>query len=199
MPMISEEMGKIAVQGARDSITSHLAKKESKFQFPPYFDHHAGAFVTLRYFPSGDLRGCIGYPDPVMPLKFAIADSARGASRDPRFHLLSRDELENITVEVTILTTPEPIIVNTPLEIPDKIRIGVDGLMIEKDGHRGLFLPQVPLEWGWGVEEYLENLCLKAGLPRNSWKQDSARLWHFSGEIFAEIEPMGVIEKKGLV
>jgi len=198
MTMIDEAMGIIAVQAARESITSHLAKKKSSFDFPPFFDDHAGAFVTLRYFPSGDLRGCIGYPDPVMPLKFAIWDAARGASRDPRFHVLSRDELDKITVEVTILTVPEPLKVNTPLELPNMIRIGIDGLMIEKDSHRGLLLPQVPVEWGWGAEEFLENLCLKAGLPRNSWKLDSARLWHFSGDVFAETEPMGAIEKKGL-
>lgn len=196
--MIDEAMGVIAVQAARKSITSHLSKKESSFDFPPFFDDHAGAFVTLKHYPSGDLRGCIGYPDPVMPLKFAIWDAARGASRDPRFRPLSRDELDKITVEVTILTVPMPLKVNTPLELLDVIRIGVDGLMIEKDGRRGLLLPQVPLEWGWGVEEFLENLCLKAGLSRNAWKQYSAHLWQFSGDIFAEIEPMGVIEKKGL-
>jgi uncharacterized protein (TIGR00296 family) len=133
-----------------------------------------------------------------MPLKFAIWDAARGASRDPRFHILSKDELDKITVEVTILTVPELFVVESPLEIPEKIRIGIDGLMIEKDGHRGLLLPQVPSEWGWNAVEYLENLCLKAGLPRNSWKQDSTRLLHFSGDIFAEQEPMGTVVRKGL-
>ena len=198
MPMMDEAMGKIAVLAARESITTHLAKKESDFQFPPFFDDNAGAFVTLKYYPSGDLRGCIGYPDPLMPLKFAIWDAARGASRDPRFHILSKDELDKITVEVTILTVPELFVVESPLEIPEKIRIGIDGLMIEKDGHRGLLLPQVPSEWGWNAVEYLENLCLKAGLPRNSWKQDSTRLLHFSGDIFAEQEPMGTVVRKGL-
>jgi len=97
-------------------------------------------------------------------------------------------------VEVTVLTPPELITATTPEEIKGSIVIGRDGLIIEKGYYRGLLLPQVPVEWGWDVDEYLVNLCYKAGLPPDAWKQ--ARIYRFQGEIFSETEPYGEVVRR---
>lgn len=194
---MDDEMGAVAVRAARTAVNAYVNGKDARFPFPSVFDRMGGAFVTLRRHPSRDLRGCIGYPEPIMPLKDAIWDAAQAACRDPRFHPLSKDELDKVTVEVTVLTPPEPLWVNTPSELPQAISVGEDGLMIQKGGHRGLLLPQVPVEWGWDAETYLDNLCLKAGLSPGSWRQGSVRLWRFRGSIFAESEPNGSISKTG--
>ncbi|MFA7342247.1 MAG: TIGR00296 family protein [Candidatus Methanomethylophilaceae archaeon] len=194
---MDDEMGAVAVRAARTAVNAYVNRKEVSFPFPATFNRMGGAFVTLRRHPSRDLRGCIGYPEPVMPLKDSIWDAAQAACRDPRFHPLSRNELDTVTVEVTILTPPEPLQENTRTELPQAIQVGVDGLMIQKGPHRGLLLPQVPVEWGWDAETFLDNLCLKAGLAPGSWRQDSVRLWRFQGSIFSEQEPNGSITKTG--
>lgn len=150
----------------------------------------SGAFVTIRKFPSGDLRGCIGYPEPVFPMNEAIVRSARSACHDPRFPDLMENELDNVTVEVTILTVPERI-TSDPSQLVKDIIIGRDGLMIEHRGRRGLLLPQVPVEWNWNVIEYLQNLSLKAGLREDEWKNST--IYRFEGLIFHEKEPNGEV------
>lgn len=157
------------------------------------FGEDRGVFVTLSLYPSGDLRGCIGYPYPVMPLAEAIAGAARSACHDPRFPDLRPSELGGITVEVTILTVPEELTADGPDALLDLVEIGRDGLIIECMGRRGLLLPQVPVEWGWDREEYLEHLSAKAGLPKDAWRWDGTKLYAFGGTIFSETSPGGDI------
>ncbi len=165
---------------------------------PDPTDHSepSGVFVTLSEHPSGRLRGCIGFPMPVLPLEKAVCEAARSACHDPRFPDLSVDELDSVTVEVTVLTVPEPLS-GSPDGIRDSIVVGRDGLILELLGHRGLLLPQVPTEQGWDAEQFLEALSSKAGLPQDAWRHPDARIQVFRGDVFHETSPRGEIRRSG--
>ena len=157
------------------------------------FGEKRGVFVTLH--KNSDLRGCIGYPEPVMPLSDAISDSAVSAAvRDPRFPPVRYEEQEEIVVEVTILTPPVKIDAN-PQDLPKHVEIGRHGLIIKKGAYQGLLLPQVAEEWGFDAEEFLSQTCVKAGLPPDAWLTGAA-VYSFEGQIFAEIEPGGEVVEK---
>lgn len=184
--------GILAVKAARTSIEAETQGIMPEIDLPDSFDRKSGVFVTINTYPSGDLRGCIGYPEPVFPLKDALIHSAESACHDPRFMPLSFKESINCTVEVTILS--EPVLMECPKEeIPKNIVIGRDGLIIQFGRRRGLLLPQVPVEWGWDVKEYLQQICYKAGLPDDAWKLKDSMMWTFTGEIFHETSPRGEI------
>jgi hypothetical protein len=103
-----------------------------------------------------------------------------------------------VKVEVSVLTKPEPIEVENPRDYPKHIEIGRDGLIIEWSGYSGLLLPQVPVEWGWDVEEFLSQTCMKAGLPPDHWFEKDVRIQKFSAQIFKEKTPGGEIEEHEL-
>ena len=158
------------------------------------FLENAGVFVTLSKYPKRELRGCIGYPEPIYPLNEALILSAKAAAlEDPRFQPLREDELDSIVVEVTILTPPEEIVFDDPEELPEKIEIGRDGLIAEFGHYRGLLLPQVPVEYRWDREEFLAETCMKAGLGRETWRTGKVKFYKFQGQIFAEKEPNGEV------
>ncbi len=194
---MDDDAGIAAVRFARSEVMSE-ACGEAPRPFPegPAFSEMRGAFVTLDAYPDMTLRGCIGYPYPVMPLEEAISRSARGACHDPRFLALSAEEASNVVVEVTVLTTPRLMDAESPDGIMGAVRIGRDGLMLEYNGYRGLLLPQVPEEMGWGVKEYLQGLSRKAGLPPDAWSRPRARLYSFEGEVFHEKAPFGEVERR---
>jgi len=186
--------GIIAVKAARSSIEAETVGLEPDIEFPKSFDRKSGVFVTINTYPQGNLRGCIGYPEPVFPLKEALVYSAQSACHDPRFMPLSEREAASCTVEVTVLSQPEVMDCKKE-DLPKNIVIGRDGLIIQYGGRRGLLLPQVPVEWGWDPEEFLEHLCDKAGLPRGTWKHKDTTISSFTGEIFKETSPRGEIVK----
>lgn len=183
-------IGREAVSLARSSVESEvLGGDVLSSPSDPAFKERSGAFVTISEYPSHDLRGCIGYPMPVLPLGEAIEQSARSACHDPRFPDLRAEELPHVSIEVTVLSVPRYLHYSSPEELESQIRIGRDGLIIELMGRRGLLLPQVPTEWGWDVPEYLANLSLKAGLPPTAWRDPRARVQSFTGEIYSETSP----------
>jgi len=138
----------------------------------------AGAFVTLRQ--GVELRGCIGCTDSEEPLALAVARcAAAAASDDPRFLPVTEAELELLRIEVSVLGPLEPV------TDPAEIEVGRHGLLVEHGHRRGLLLPQVPLEWGWDLETFLEQVCLKAGLTRGAWRAQ-ARIFRFEAEVFGE-------------
>jgi len=197
--MLSLEDGKKAVVFARKVVDIYV--KENNIQelsLGETFQDKQGAFVTIHTYPEHNLRGCIGIPLPVMPLKDAIAEGAKSATRDPRFPPLEESELDEIIIEVTILTRPEIINVDRPEDYLSNIEIGRDGLIVEQGFFKGLLLPQVPIEQGWDKEEFLSHTCIKAGLMPEAWKNKNIRVFKFSGQIFSEIEPRGKIEEKKL-
>jgi len=189
--MLLEE-GEKLVRYARHVIENHV--RGSKIDEIDGFDEKAGVFVTINKFPEKELRGCIGIPEPVMPLKEAIKESAISACHDPRFPDLREEELDNIVIEVTVLTPPK-LIEAKPSEYKNYIKVGRDGLIVEKGFYRGLLLPQVAVEYGWDEEDFLRHTCMKAGLMPDEWMDERTRIYTFQGEIFAEEEPHGKIKK----
>jgi uncharacterized protein (TIGR00296 family) len=195
---MNPEDGERAVRFARDVILDELTFKGVARDLPRSFDEPSGAFVTINTYPALALRGCIGYPGPSFPLGETIEHAARAACHDPRFLDLEEQELNEIVVEVTILTPPEPIIAKNKTDLLHMIIIGKHGLMLEYHGRRSVFLPQVPIEWKWSVLEYLENLCQKAGIGKDKWKDKDCHVLSFKGKIFRETTPYGeVVEVKG--
>ncbi len=159
----------------------------------------AGVFVTLETYPKKQLRGCIGYPEPVMPLVEATIKAAgSAATSDPRFPPISPEDLDNLLMEISLLMPPELITVESPLEYQNLIEIGKHGLIVEKGYKRGLLLPQVPVDQGWSPLDFLSHTCMKAGLPPASWTEEDTKIYRFEGIVFAETEPKGPVEERKL-
>lgn len=190
------KFGRKAVWAARQAAEAETEGRAEDPELSDGFKELSGAFVTISKYPSGDLRGCIGYPEPVLPLGQAIISASRSACHDPRFPSLTLKEAEKCVFEVTILTPPKRMKFSSPEDLLNKVEIGRDGLIISYNGRRGLLLPQVPIEWEWNKEEYLENLSMKAGLSQNAWKKEGVVIESFQGEIFAEGSPKGEVIRK---
>ena len=138
------------------------------------------AFVTLK--KHAQLRGCIGDIFPQRPLyKSVILNAIHACLNDRRFAPVSPDECEDITIEISALTAPAPV------DAPENIRIGVDGVVLNKDGHSAVFLPQVAPEQGWDLDQTLTHLSQKAGLPTDAWKEGASFLV-FQADVFGENE-----------
>jgi AmmeMemoRadiSam system protein A len=136
-----------------------------------------GAFVSLH--KHGQLRGCIGYVHGFKPLAKAINDMAIAAAfKDPRFPPLNENELEDLDIEISVLT-PMKQISNI-----NEIEVGKHGLMMIKGPYSGLLLPQVATQYNWDRQTFLSETCHKAGLPVDAWKDDETEIYTFSAEIF---------------
>ena len=197
--MLKADEGEQAVKLARSMVEQFVQTKTvSPSDFGGVFTEKRGVFVTIHTYPNHDLRGCIGIPLPVMMLKEAIIESAKSATRDPRFPPLAEKEFDHIVIEVTILTKPDHIQVDQPKDYLSHIEIGRDGLIVEQGFYKGLLLPQVPVEQGWEKEEFLLHTCMKAGLPPDAWFDMETKIYKFQGQIFTEIEPRGDIKEKRL-
>lgn len=197
--MYTDKEGELAVRIARDAVQRFVRREEEKdYSVPESFKKPAGTFVTLNRYPSGDLRGCIGYPQPIFPLVESLVRSAQGACDDPRFMPLRENELEKITVEVSLLTIPVKVRVKSPEEYIERIEVGRHGLIASMGPYRGLLLPQVPVEWGWNSRQFLEQTCIKAGLSPDSWKKRGFELYSFEGEVFSEERPYGPVRRRNL-
>ncbi len=201
---LSLEEGKFLVQLARKAVKTYLETGktvEAPESTPEKLFEHCGVFVTINSLKNGEkaLRGCIGYPYPTNPLVEAVVDSAvNAATQDPRFYPLSLGELGKVVFEVSVLTPPEPIEVKKPEEYVAKIKVGEDGLIVEKGFFKGLLLPQVPVEWGWWAEEFLCQCCVKAGLAPDSWLTKGVKIYKFSAIIFEEETPQGEVKRLSL-
>ncbi len=200
--MFTLQEGELAVKTARAVVEHYVAKeKVPKFDVPASFKEKSGVFCTLNTFPEKELRGCIGYPEPIMALIDALIDAAKSASsHDPRFSPVSKGELDNIVVEVSLLSKPELIKVKSPKDYlkNDNIVIGRDGLIIEYGMYKGLLLPQVPVEWEWNVEDFLAHTSMKAGLHPDAWAEKNTRLYKFTAQVFDEEKPRGAIVERKL-
>ena len=135
------------------------------------------AFVTLT--KDGRLRGCIGFTEAVAPLYRVVQECAvAAATEDPRFPPVSPRELPSLRIEISVLTPLFPI-------GPGEVEVGRHGLMVTQGRKRGLLLPQVPVEWGWDRETFLDQTCVKAGLAPSAWRHE-ATLQGFTAEVFGE-------------
>lgn len=151
------------------------------------------AFVTLETYlgDTTELRGCIGYVEAVAPLAEIVKKAAIAAAfSDPRFEPVVREEMDRILVEVTVLTKPEEVQVKNRRDLPKVIKVGRDGLIVEKGIiYSGLLLPQVPMEYCWDEETFLAETCIKAGLPPDCWLDEKVKVKRFEGIIFREKYP----------
>ena len=202
----SLEDGKRLINFARENIEFYLSNNR-KIPIPEdikeKFQEKFGAFVTLNQYNVGGnpLRGCIGYIEPTYSLYDVIHRvSISSATEDPRFPSVSLEEMNNIVIELSILTPPELIIVNDPQEYLDKIIIGRDGLIVERGMRRGLLLPQVPVDHdrNWDVKTFLNHTCQKAWLPADSWEDLDTKVYSFQAILFEEESPRGEVVRKYL-
>ncbi|MFI5418008.1 MAG: TIGR00296 family protein [Candidatus Lutacidiplasmatales archaeon] len=205
--MASREEGEVAVRLAREAISTAVlsgSRRDAAQPFrdrslPELFDAPRGVFVTLERASDRRLRGCIGYPLPVYPLRLAVPRVAVAAALDDaRFPPVARGELLKLTVEVSLLTLPEPMEAEPRSSLPGQVRVGHDGLIVDGAGMSGLLLPQVAVEQGWDSEEFLGETCLKGGLPRDAWRSPYVRVRRFSSERFRELRPEGEVVAEGL-
>ncbi|MCP5105451.1 MAG: TIGR00296 family protein [bacterium] len=165
---------------ARTTIENYL--RDGSKEYPavdnPKFGLKRGVFVTLH--KKGDLRGCIGYPLPIKPLIEAVVDNAISSStEDYRFSRVTPGELADIDIELSVLTVPKAV------KSYKDVVVGRDGIIISKGFSKGLLLPQVPVEQGWNLEEYISYGCMKAGLANDEWQQ-GVEIETFEGIVFGE-------------
>ena len=185
-PILTEAEQNTLLRLARDvlqGITKDRSYKPdySKYDLTPNLKVKSRLFVTLT--KNGELRGCIGHVEAIMPIYEGVAENTFNAAfRDPRFPPVLASEVPDIKIEISI-NTPQHLCKDVK-----KIVIGRDGLVIENGWNRGLLLPQVPVEWKWNLDEYLKHICLKAGLPPDAWKDKETKLWTFSSQVFHEKE-----------
>ena len=193
MSRLSLEQGSRLVRLARRAVESYLGKGEAAGgREDEVMREKRGVFVTIRTYPTEELRGCIGFPLPILPLHEATVKAALSAAlNDPRFRPVEKDELDSLTFEVSVLTVPEEVKYEKPTELPKLIKVGEDGLIIETRYGSGLLLPQVPVEEGWDAEDFLTHLCLKAGLPPTYWLEAKPKILRFSAQVFKELRPRG--------
>ena len=201
---LAQQEGETLVHLARETVKQYLTTRKRLAipkDTPEKLKQPCGVFVTINSLHSGqkELRGCIGYPYPTEPLVQAVIDSAiSAATQDPRFEPMTTEELENVVFEVSVLTPPEKIEANKPTEYPSKVKVGEDGLIVERGMYKGLLLPQVPVEWKWNEEEFLCQTCTKAGLPPDCWLMNGTKIYKFQAIIFEEERPRGQIKAKTL-
>lgn len=178
---LKDEEKQFLLKIARQTIEKSVQNKKSpklKHDFP-VLKEKRGGFVTLT--KNGMLRGCIGYITAVLPLDETIVEMAQAAAfRDPRFPPVTKDEVSELEIEISVLTPIQEI------ENIEQIEVGTHGIIIERGGNSGLLLPQVATDYGWDRETFLEHTCQKAGLPPNAWKKDGTKIKIFSADVFHE-------------
>jgi AmmeMemoRadiSam system protein A len=172
------EERRILLRLAHDSIESAFENREIALDAPsPHLAEERGAFTTI--YLRGQLRGCVGYVLPVASVYRTVAETARAAAfDDTRFWPVTREEAPEVEVSLSILS---------PLEAvqAECVEVGKHGLLISQHGHRGLLLPQVPVEHQWDRITFLEQTCRKAGLPLDAWRK-GATIEGFTAEVFGD-------------
>lgn len=179
--MLQEEEKIFCLKLARKTLENYFTKKEEKI-FPPkeYKNlwEKRGVFVTLL--KEGHLRGCIGVLEPIYPLYEGIQKMAlSSAFEDPRFPPLKAEELPLIEIEISVLSPLKPGTI-------EEVEVGKHGVYLVKGIHKGVLLPQVPVEYNWDKKTFLEHVCLKAGLPPDCYKDPDAKIYLFTAEVFKE-------------
>ncbi|MEJ2618016.1 MAG: AmmeMemoRadiSam system protein A [Ignavibacteriaceae bacterium] len=183
---LTEEDKVILLSAARESINSVFSEEYPTipdYTKYPNLEKNFGAFVTLRI--HNDLRGCIGYIFTQTPLFETVCDAAKqSAFNDPRFFPLTSHELNNVDIEISVLSIPVKI--NTY----EDIKLGIHGLLLEEGINKSVLLPQVATENNLSLEEFLSILCEKAGSSSQLWKTKMLNLKSFEAQVFSEEEIM---------
>jgi AmmeMemoRadiSam system protein A len=188
-PEFSLEQRRVLLSIAHRAILSALEGQPLPDAPPalPGLTEPRGVFTTLylrsdrKGDPQGELRGCVGYVSPIAPLYRAVAETARAAAfEDHRFLPVTKEEALKLEVSLSVLSRLFPI-------HPQAVEVGRHGLLLSGGGRRGLLLPQVPVEYGWDRETFLEQTCYKAGLPPDAWRKD-ATIEAFTAEVFGDAD-----------
>ncbi|MCF8142421.1 MAG: AmmeMemoRadiSam system protein A [Deltaproteobacteria bacterium] len=188
MEKLTEEQGKYLLEEARKTIQQALMGDREQtaddVRLDPIFNQRRGTFVTLTI--GGNLRGCIGHIIPQESLIDGIRINAINAAfKDPRFRPLDQEEWKRIRIEISILTDPKPLSYSDADDLLRKLRSGIDGVILKKGYHQSTFLPQV-----WDQlpqkEEFLNHLCLKAGLDGDEWKKGTLEVSTYQAQAFEE-------------
>ena len=199
MHLYSAKQGAELVKAARNSIelfiiNPHFDKKLVVDSISHLGEKH-GVFVTLEYYPTKELRGCIGFPTAVAPLNESVVDAAIAAAfEDPRFVPVSKRELDDLIVEISVLSKPELIKGGSRNRLKS-IKVGRDGLIVEYGMYSGLLLPIVAVDQHWGKKEFLEQACIKAGLSSEYWSQPNVNVYSFQTQVFREDTPLGNVSE----
>ena len=195
MKLYTLEEGSELVKAARASIelfikNPHFNKSIVEESVKKFKDAH-GVFVTLNYYQTNALRGCVGFPRPMSYLGKDIVDAALAAAfEDPRFVPVSHAELNELIIEVSVLSDPVELRYKGRTRTRE-IKIGRDGTIIQYGVYSGLLLPIVAVEQHWDSKTFLEETCVKAGLPKEYWMQPNVKMYRFETQMFKEEEPNG--------
>jgi AmmeMemoRadiSam system protein A len=181
---LSEAARRCLLVRARAAIEAQLGgaplPEEDLGELRAELERRSGAFVTLSRRADGELRGCVGLPEPLYPLAEAVARAAVAAALyDRRFDPVAVSELPGLSLHVSVLGDLLPI-------APEDVRVGLHGLVIRHGGRSGLLLPQVAAERGWERERFLDETCRKAGLPAGTWRRPGCELLAFTAIVFGE-------------
>jgi AmmeMemoRadiSam system protein A len=179
MSPLSEPDQRALLRLARQSLEECVQRHRTpEIESPPAaLRERRGAFVTLR--KGHRLRGCIGIVEASQPLYQTVVECAASAALyDPRFHPVVPEELPDLHIEISVLSALVDI-------TPYQVEVGRHGLLVSQGSTRGVLLPQVPVEWDWDRERFLEETCQKAGLPKNAWRY-GARIQAFTVQIINE-------------
>ena len=174
----SQDERRLLLNLARQAICAALEQRQLDLAPPSeHLAEHRGAFTTLHI--DGELRGCVGYVFPQYSLYRTVAETAVAAAfDDPRFAPMQKSEYPNLEFEISVLSPLQPI-------DPEDVEVGRHGLVVTYGSRRGLLLPQVPVEHVWDRVTFLEQTCIKAGLPSDAWEH-GARIEAFTAEIFSD-------------
>jgi AmmeMemoRadiSam system protein A len=178
--MLNEEEKASLLRMARETLQQYLTYGTTPEYdvTQPALKEAWGAFVTLQ--EEGQLRGCIGHMWSNEELYRLVQQMAvAAATEDPRFEPVRKEELAAIDIEISVLS-PMQLVKDI-----NEIEVGRDGLYIVAGPYAGVLLPQVATEWGWDRDEFLREVCFKAGLPGNAWEK-GATLYRFSAQVFGE-------------
>ena len=187
MPCLSKVDQRVLLELARMAIREAVSHRKILDAIPRegIFSERRGVFVTLHV--RGRLQGCIGVTEPNESLGEAVVRCAVSAAlEDPRFAPMKEPQLEEMSIEISLLSPLEPI-------LPEAIEIGSHGLLVVNHAQRGLLLPKVATEHGLTREQFLEETCWKAGLPRGAWKDSETHIFGFTCEVFSDTPASGKI------
>ena len=177
-PEYTPEERSSLLQLAHEAILATLENRAQRpFTTSVHLSELRGAFTTV--YSNGQLRGCVGYPTAVLPLDRTVVETAQSAAfDDPRFVPVSLSEAQHLQISISVLSPVKPI-------RAEDVVVGRHGLIVSQAGHRGLLLPQVPVEHGWDRVTFLEQTCRKAGLAPDAWKR-GAVIEAFTAEVFGD-------------
>ncbi len=181
--MLSDHQRQTLLQVARQALSAACADTPPPVvtTADPALTARLGVFVTLT--KKGRLRGCIGYLEGPGPLLETVAEMAVAAAQnDPRFPAVTAAEVEQLQIEISVLSPLQP------LASPEALQVGRHGLVVTRGSQRGVLLPQVAMEYGWSNAEFLSQTCLKAGLPPTACRETETQVEVFEAEVFHEAD-----------